>query len=254
LKKQDPDSRDYKRQLNFLLKTGILTPNTSFPKSTVFNILGKDTSSAEEIACIVDPFAYISHLSAMEWHGLTDRISKTVFLSSLPQVQWTQFALERMKKDCGGDQSYSFYSRNLPRLKRIRLNKIGRKNIHRYSNIHRGAFKSVKDKTLRVSTIGRTFLDMIRRADFCGGIHHVIDIYQEYAKQYQQLIIDEINRHGKQIDKVRAGYILDKLCGLQSDSLEAWVQFVQRGGSRKLDPFEEYSSTYSERWCLSLNI
>jgi predicted transcriptional regulator of viral defense system len=88
----------------------------------------------------------------------------------------------------------------------------------------------------------------------CGGIRHVIDIYRQYVERYSDLIIDEVERHGNKIDKVRAGYLLEELCGLESETIEGWQQYVQRGGSRKLDPFEEYSPKYSKRWWLSLNI
>jgi predicted transcriptional regulator of viral defense system len=158
-----------------------------------------------------------------------------------------------MEKELG-DYILKYYSNRLPRLTRIHLMKIKKQNIHRYSSLHYGAFKIIKGKNLRVSTIGRTFLDMLRKPDLCGGIHHVIEIYKEFSNRYLNLIIDETDRHGNQIDKVRAGYILEEICGQKESEINNWIRFVQRGGSRKLDPTEEYSSTYSEKWCLSINI
>ena len=143
---------------------------------------------------------------------------------------------------------------NFPRLNRININKINKVGVVRYSSDHLGAFKTIKNRKMRVSTIGRTFLDMLRRPDLCGGIYHVMDVFKEHTNNYLSLIIDEIDQHGKQIDKVRAGYILEELCKIHDERIEAWLQFVQRGGSRKLDSTEEYSSEYSERWCLSINI
>jgi predicted transcriptional regulator of viral defense system len=176
-----------------------------------------------------------------------------IFVSSPASRKWSQFAQKLMKKDLGED--FNIYRVNkLPRLQRIKFNKINKQVINRYSSVHSGAFKSIKGKSLRVSTIGRTFLDMLRRSDLCGGIHHVIEIFKEFGPQYLGLIVDEIDRHGKQIDKVRAGYILEEVCGQKNKTIDGWIKFVQRGGSRKLDPTEEYSHIYSERWCLSINI
>lgn len=71
-----------------------------------------------------------------------------------------------------------------------------------------GAYLSIQGKTLRVSTIGRTFLDMIREPNLCGGIYHVLDVYAEHAPRYLRLIVDKVDRYGSPIDKVRIGYIL----------------------------------------------
>lgn len=249
--KNSPNLKDFNVLLESLLETGILTKYLNLPG--VYHIIGKNVYTEEEIACAIDPFAYISHLSAMDYHGLTNRIPKILFLSTPSQKDWQVFALKQMQKDLK-DNLIDYKNRKLPTLAKIPIEKIEKKNVNQFSSKHLGAFKSVKGKTLRVSTIGRTFLDMIRKPDLCGGIYHVIGIYKEFSQLYLNLIIDEINLHGNPIDKVRAGYILEELCGQKHDAFENWLHFTARGGSRKLDPTEEYSSTYSERWCLSINV
>lgn len=249
-------SFDYFRAAGNLMDNGILEPYESIPHT--FAILGKKADSPEDVACAIDPFAYVSHLSAMLVHGLTDRIPGVLFISSPPPKAWTKFALERMKKDLGEDGLAAYREAQFPLLTRIRFDKIGRTPVQRHESIHLGAFKSFKHRALRVSTIGRTFLDMLRRPDLCGGIHHVLDVYREHARAYVGLIVDDIDRHGTGIDKVRAGYVLEEVCGLGPDDDERigkWREkYVQRGGSRKLDPTGEYAPEYSEKWCLSINI
>lgn len=251
--KKKPYSKVFDQILDELLETGVINENKNFPELSVFNILGKDDSESEEIICTIDPFSYVSHLSAMSYHGLTNRMPKMIFISSPASRKWSQFAQKLMKKDLGEDFN-NYRSSKLPKLQRIRLNKINKQVINSYSSMHYGAFRSIKGKNLRISTIGRTFLDMLRRPDLCGGIHHIVEIFNDFGPQYLGLIVDEVDRHGKQIDKVRAGYILEEVCGQKNRIIEGWIKFVQRGGSRKLDPSEEYSHRYSERWCLSINI
>ena len=253
LKLKQLDLPAFNYQLNKLLDLGIVSPTPKL-RSSVFNILGKDSNSPGEIACSIDPFAYISHLSAMEYHGITDRLPKTLFISTPDQKKWKEFAQERMKKDLTSDLA-NYLDNKLPKLTRINSDKIGGKNTHRYSSLHYGAYKTVRDSPLRISTIGRTFLDMVRAPDLCGGIYHVMEVYQEYVSSYLNLIVDEVDRHGKAIDKIRIGYILEDKCNISNNAtIESWINYVQRGGSRKLDSTQEYSPTYSERWCLSLNI
>lgn len=246
-----PDRDKLNRFIKEILSAGIVKQLSSVPQCYVF--IGVGNLRTEEIICSADPFAFISHLSAMAYHGLTYRMPTTMFISSPPQKKWKEFAVKRMKKNLG--ENFEIYIKNnLPPLQKIPFNKIGKQKINCYSSIHSGAFKIIKDENIRVSTIGRTFLEMLQRPDLCGGIYHVIETFEEQAEQYLNLIINEIQVHGKPIDKIRAGYILEDRCRLKHENINEWLKFVSRGGSRKLDPAQDYSSEYSERWCLSLNI
>ena len=255
LQKNYPNRSDYSRRVRELVESGVLQLKKTVPNPEVFTVLGKEQPASGEVTCCVDPFSYVSHLSAMEWHGLTDRIPKMLFISSPAPRDWSKFAAQKMLKDLGSDEHYvSYIDSGLPRLRRLNLTKAAGKNVHRHGSLHTGAFISIKDKPLRVSTIGRTFLDMVREPDLCGGIYHVLNTYQEYAERYLRLIVDEIDSHGTKIDKVRAGYILEERLSLSHETINKWVKYAQRGGSRKLYANSEYSPHFSERWCLSLNV
>lgn len=235
-----------------IIDLGIITPLPYFPSQRVFQIISKK-QDAEDIACTVDPFAYISHLSAMAYHGLTNRIPKIIYLSSPAPRDWIESAQKRMKNDLGSYyKDYCDYS--LPKLTRLNFSIIHNNKIFRYSSIHHGAFKHIEGRMLRVSTIGRTFLDMLREPDYCGSMYHVRDVFKNYGEQYSNLIIDEIERHGTNIEKSRAGYLLEEILHIEDSRINEWAKAVQRGGSRKLDPKQAYSEKYSERWSLSLNM
>jgi predicted transcriptional regulator of viral defense system len=191
----------------------------------------------------------------MEYHGLTDQFSKMFFMSSLKGKAWSELAQKQMAKDFGEDLN-AYLETELPTLKHLKINKIAGKPVNVHSSVYydHGAYITVKDKFLKVSSIGRTFLDMIRTPNLCGGIYHVLDVYRENAKRYLRLIIDETDRNGSLIDKTRVGYILDERLGLSEPRIEEWKRHVQRGGSRKLVADGDYSPFFSETWCLSINI
>lgn len=252
LQKSYADSGAYNHILRDLLAEGILNKYKGFPDKAVFSLLGRKSDSLEDVVCTVDPFAYVSHLSSMAFHGLTNRTPIKLFISSPPPREWKAFALERMEKGLRSDLSM-YKSNGLPTLKKVAIKKIGKKEVHRFGSVHLGMFRSVRGRAMRVSTIGRTFLDMLRNPELCGGINHVLEVYGEHSKTYLKTIIDEIDQHGGPIDKVRAGYILDERLGHQNDRIDRWLKYVQRGGSRKLDSSNEYEPVWSERWCLSLN-
>jgi predicted transcriptional regulator of viral defense system len=236
-----------------LIDLGILCPHKDFPEGRVFTIIGNRYQEPGDIACSVDPFAYLSHLSAMEYHGLTNRLPKLLFISTPPPKEWSAFAAQKMEKDGRGVLSEELKDQ-LPRLVSLPFDKIHKTQITRYASIHRGAFKNIEGRKLRVSTIGRTFLDMLRKPDYCGGMRHVMEIFGTAAGQYRQLIIDELDRHGNAIEKARAGFLLEEYGHIQDEKINEWAKHAQRGGSRKLNPEGPFRETYSERWCLSLNV
>ena len=252
LQKNQATTVEFNFRLKELENSGILKPQPNF-NSTVFLLLGRKAENVDDVACSIDPFCYISHLSAMSHHGLTNRLPMKLFLSSPVTKEWNAEAVARMKKDLG--ESYDAYCQNgMPRLSRLKMSKIGRTEIHCFNSIHWGAYTNVRGRVLRVSSIGRTFLDMLRNPELCGGMHHVMEVFEAHAATYLPLIVDEIDRNGVPIDKVRAGYILDEKLGIRNDRVEGWVAFAQRGGSRKLDASGEYLPVWSDKWCLSLNL
>lgn len=252
LQKNFASSAEFNQRLRGLEDTGVLRPYPGF-NGSVFGLLGRKDDDPEEIACSVDPFSYVSHLSAMAHHGLTDRLPSKLFVSSPAPGTWKKFAEERMGKDL--KEQFNDYRQNgMPLLTRVNMDKIGRREVHRFASSHLGAYKNVWGKVLRVSSLRRTFLDMLRNPELCGGMRHVMEVYQEHGEQYRELIISEIDQHGAPIDKVRAGYILQECMNLQDTTVESWVKFAQRGGSRKLDASAEYMPKWSKKWCLSLNL
>lgn len=244
----------YQAVVQSLIEVRLLSPIPSTASAPAgYRLFGRKSAMPAEIACSLDPFAYVSHLSAMEYHGLTDRFPKTLFMSTPPLKEWRRQAGQRMSRDLG-DRLERYKASGLPRLTRPALTAVDRIVIQFQERSQMGAFRRIAGSPLCVATVGRTFLDMLREPGLCGGMQHVLDIYRSQAKRYANLIVDEIDRHGAPIDKVRAGYVLTDVCHLSLPATEAWKAFAQRGGSRKLDPDAEYAADYSETWKLSINV
>ncbi|MCA6573917.1 MAG: hypothetical protein ACK6BN_09000 [Pseudanabaena sp.] len=253
LHKDFAEKADIAKHLKLLLNEGVLFPHKNL--SNIFTLLGRSNGDPEDIACTVDPFCYMSHLSAMSYHGLTDRIPKKLFISSPPNDTWRSLAKEKMQKDLG-DSFESYCEHGLPKLVRpTNMNKIDKTDLYCLNSMRLGAYKNVRGRSLRVSTIGRTFLDMLRNPELCGGINHILDVFDEYGEKYLRLITDDIDKNGEPIDKVRAGYILNERLGINNNEIiNGWSSLAQRGGSRKLDSSSEYSPKWSDKWKISLNI
>lgn len=243
----------YTEVVRVLSSFGLISTAKEFKAGTVFQLFGRNKPLPMEVACSVDPFAYVSHLSAMEYHGITDRFPKILYLSTPPEREWKEQADARMGKDLK-ELKGDYLAAKLPALRFQKLERIDGMRVELMRRSHRGAFKTIKSPSIRVAMVGRTFLDMLREPELCGGMQHVVDTYREYAAKYLKLIIDEVDKHGTSIEHARAGYLLETICGLSDPLIDAWASKVQRGGSRKLDPQAEYAPFFSERWALSVNV
>jgi predicted transcriptional regulator of viral defense system len=206
--------------------------------------------SAEEVACIADPFAYVSHLSAMQRYGFTDRSPQALHLTTPKRPLWNALRDGRLHKDLP----------DLDQIERPVLNRPGFKDTIRRRPIvvhvssHPWAPSPVSGEETRITSIGQTFADMLAEPHLCGGMRHVLDVWENEADQWVTEIIAAIDQLDSKIAKIRAGYILSEVMDIEEPALQNWEQFAQRGGSRKLDPDAKYAPEFSERWMISINV
>ena len=238
---------DYARLRLSLKKTGVIRADPNYGKR-VIRVLTVSDLPAEDIICLVDPTCYISHLSAMQRWGLTDRSPRALMLTRPDHKTAVSQLRDYRTEALGADESNPF-----PLTIICHPNHVRRRAIRMYESKVAGAFLKNRGSDVRLSTIGQTFLDMLQRPDFCGGMSHIIDVWEEHAETYLDGIVATLDTATSGLVKSRAGYILEERLGLHHHGIERWKAFSQRGGSRKLDPAKDYAAKYSEKWMISIN-
>lgn len=206
--------------------------------------------SAEEVACIADPFAYVSHLSAMQRYGLTDRSPQALHLTTPKRALWNAFRSERALHDLPDVQRVENPILNRPGFKGT----IRRRPVVVHVSSHPWNPSPISGEETRITSVGQTFADMLTEPGLCGGMRHVLDVWESEASQWVQEIVATIDQLDIKMVKVRAGYILSEIMDIDHPALHNWAKFAQRGGSRKLDPDKEYAPEFSERWMISINV
>jgi predicted transcriptional regulator of viral defense system len=206
-------------------------------------------AAAEEVACIADPFCYVAFLSAMQRYGLTERTPVALHLTTPSREVWAE---RRRRKEADDFPDGSFNHPSLMRLQPTGYLR-GRPVTFHESN-HPDNPLQLRGERTRVSTIGRTFVDMLEEPSLCGGMHHILDIWDEHASAWLDDIVAAVDQSPVRLAKMRAGYILSERLGLNHPTLDRWAGLAQRGGSQKLDPEQPYGAQYSERWMISLNV
>lgn len=240
-------------QLNYfveaLLKDRYLRPDDDFT-GYAYRVSDVPDGPAEEVTAIVDPFCYISHLSAMQRYGLTTRAPDALMLST--PKDWRGEALKRELQDYGlfpENEKFREKLRHIPFPKKVRQRPV---QVH--ATKRDPGIKPVRNSAARIAAVGEVFVQMLDNPQLCGGMAHVLDVWAEHASTYLSDIIPAIDAAPEKIVKVRAGYILQESLALNDPRIEKWSRFAQRGGSRLLDPSRPYVSKYSEKWMISLNV
>lgn len=206
----------------------------------------ENPGSAEEVACLVDPFCYVAYASALHLHGLLAARPVPLQLTTLAGPQWRA-------RHLAGQQALPLDREGFFRpYGRVHLrDKLRRRSVVLYETIAPASI-TTRDR-VRVSTLAASFAATLAEPARCGGMAAVLKIWDRHARAHLTEIVSALSDASK-IVKVRAGYILTERLGLETREILSWQAFAQRGGSRRLDPERPYASTYSERWMLSLNV
>jgi predicted transcriptional regulator of viral defense system len=248
LRHETPTQEDGNRLRLNLKKSGFIGADRDYG-FRIIRVLAISDLPAEDIACLVDPTCYVSHLSAMQRWGLTDRSPEALILTRPDRKTATEQLAAYMESLLAENEENPFPLKIITHPARVR-----KRPVHVYESKTAGTFLNVRGSDVRLSTIGQTFLDMLQKPDLCGGMDHILDVWEEHAATYLSDIVVAVDTATSGLVKSRAGYILEERLGLKHPSIEQWKALGQRGSSRKLDPSKAFAPTFSETWMISLNV
>ena len=239
------DQRRLSAMISRLFARSVLTTDADagYGAYRVLNVEG--AGSAEEVACLLDPFCYVSYGSALYLHRLARMRPAPLHISTLEGGQWRarhSARLMELSPDKEGKR---------PHYPRIGL---GEKLRRRALAVHetKSPAPTVETGPVRVSTLAATFVDTLTEPGRCGGMDKVLRLWHRHAGAHVPELVAALESASK-IVKVRAGYIFTERLGIETPEIGAWQALAQRGGSRRLDPERPYEPNFSERWMLSLN-
>lgn len=259
LKSPGPSPARYKRIVERLSLEHYLRPDPDFyPRNEirypsrlgVFRVSDVPDGTAEDITAQLDPFCYLSHLSAMQRFNLTNRIPKSLTLST--PKKWSLPRDRKLLEDFGSPENPDDYHPPLKQL--VWPPKIRGRDVTLHKTVRSPTIKQIRGSHARIASVGEVFVQMLDRPELCGGMEHVIEVWENSAKTYIEEIITAVSASEEGIVKVRAGYLLEERLGVSDARLVAWTRFAQRGGSRKLDPRADYLPRHSEKWMISINV
>lgn len=249
---EQADTNSAGRFRRALVKRGFIVPDRDYT-GVALRVLAVRDASAEGVATLLDPTCYVSHLSAMQRWGFTDRTPRALHLTRPDRIEARKRLRAIHAEFFASHKPPSHYAGYMPVLV-THPEEVRRRPVSVLETKQSGENLVSRSDGVRVASVAQTFLDTLLRPDLCGGMGHVLDVWDEYALAHLEDVVQALDAAPTAIAKVRAGYILEERLGLSHPTVAGWRKFAQRGGSRVLDPDQPFAPTFSETWMLSLNV
>ena len=172
---------------------------------------------------LIDP-SYISHWSALNYHGLTEQTPPAVYITTTKP---------RNRKNIL-DIEFVFVT------------------VHERKMFGTTEVK-VENSPVKISTPEKTMVDCLDHPEHCGGIEEVAKaIYFEHKNLDFKKIVDMMRKMGNRTIIKRLGYLLERLGLHEYDNLLTGLKISK--GYSCLDPKLPKKGKINERWKLRVNI
>jgi predicted transcriptional regulator of viral defense system len=204
--------------------------------------------SEEQLLQEADPWAVLSHLTALTLHGLTDLIPTQIFA--------TVARTDRDDRQVPlGTTAEDWIGLNWPisrRPARVRHSAVT------WTEVKNEWFFGVEvgyslGAAVYVTDRERTLIDALRSPDKSGGIAKVFEAWKRADAMNVDRLVDYTDRFDNQILRQRVGFLLEAL-QRPNPRRDRWRKHLVRGGSVRLAAGEPYDERFAADWNLSLNV
>jgi len=167
--------------LQFLLKKKIVKELVmKSPKGSVTRyIFGENTDpytfDANLVALSLYPNSYLSHFSAVHYHGLTDEIIKTIYVNK--EQSQKQHLMSEGDKPLLQEKIDSAFSK--PMRKTNNFYEYGGQRIYILNGKYTNKLGILEETGYSITNLERTLIDIAVRPEYSGGVFEVLQIYEK---------------------------------------------------------------------------
>ena len=178
---------------------------------------GAPVASRFQIACMITKSAYISHHTAIEYHGMSDQVYYDVYVSSETRFQEFEF------------DGYTY--KYIPAKTQTGIESV------KYSG------------GIRVTDLEKTLLDSVKDMDKIAGIEEVIAFIQSIRKLDENKLFQYLAEYHNQFLYQKMGYLLETYCkasGLTNGFYEMCMEHI--GKSNRYLSKDIFQGCYNTKW------
>ena len=150
LRGDKPSLVTFRRTRDILKEEKIIDRDKDYGR--MWRIIPNQDKTADEVVCIADQFCYISHISAMQRYGLTDRRPEALYLTQATPKSAREMIAKQITADFGNvSNDEEFEVPSIPAThhpKRVR-----RRPVRTKTTTHFGEWRSVRGTASRIASI-----------------------------------------------------------------------------------------------------
>ncbi|MGH2530832.1 MAG: type IV toxin-antitoxin system AbiEi family antitoxin domain-containing protein [Thermomicrobiales bacterium] len=200
-----------------------------------------------EILFELHPYAVLSHLSALVFHGLTEEQPKNITATISADVSGGLLPIGTEPRDWEGIPRPSGRTPATILGRPVQWLRTKPERFFGFADYQPLGYR------MRYTTPERTLVDGLQTPDLCGGIANVLRAWVLARDTIDlDVLVYQVERFDVAVLRQRVGYVLDQI-GLSHPLVEKWRDSSHRGGSSRLVASAPFASTFDERWNLSLN-
>jgi hypothetical protein len=238
-------------------------------KGFAFFTKGQRLNTPEQIVSGIYPFGYLSHLSAMNAYKLGSVKSSAIYFTCLGRMDWHNQSLKDLRSEFKVNvTNYIDLDGSMSRTTSLNGIHVEEQSIidgYPSADVLEDIGIIIINKKyldesewwggVKVQNIIDLFIDMIRSPQYCGGLQHVIRVYNHHLDIYFEKIVEKLEVSGSIIDRARFGFITEKHIFKTHILFTKWKaeQKNKRGGSRKLVSTLDFDSEFDPDWNISIN-
>lgn len=180
---------------------------------------GAPVANRFQIGCAITKSAYISHHTAIEYHGMSDQVFYDVYVSSETRFQDFEF----------DGYTYKYLSTKM---------QTGVENVQ-YSD------------GIRVTDIEKTLIDSVKDMDKIAGMEEVIAFIESIRKLNEKKLCQYLSEYQNQFLYQKMGYLIENYCGatgITEEFYQICLEHIEK--SKRYLSNDIYQGSYNSKWKL----
>lgn len=192
------------------------------------------------------PAAFLSHLTALTLHGLTNLVPAALYATAPLRSQRLPLGTETA--------DWEGIERSLPQQPpTVGVRAVRWTRISEWEDLGVEVMP-IQGIDIYVADTERTLIDCLSAPAKAHGIQSALRAWKDAVPMWNlDRLLSYTETLGSPITRQRVGYLVESL-GYEHPTLAAWKSRLQRGGSMKLVASEPYAPAFSPEWNLSLNV
>ena len=235
--------------LTRLCQSGELKSLEQFPFLYLVTAPYARSQAVDEVEILMElqPYAALSHASALAFHQMTEELPKEVHVSVPSDGTSGLLPVGTQESDWVGSALVRGQMADVIAGRPVHWHRLVSKRVFGTAEYDDRGFPA------RVTTPERTLLDGLVHPEWCGGFTNVLKAWAAYRDLANvETIVQYVDQFGIAVLRQRAGFLLEQL-HLAHPALAQWTLLARRGGSSKLNGGAAFAPHYDEKWQLSIN-